>query len=79
VIFKRKPRQFHDGEFDIEGENVVSVERSADGNYTLIGLRRCRRQKIDAWYLPVSPEKHADLVRRFRSKLQTRNTPNHEQ
>lgn len=46
---------------------MFSVERNASLDATVIGYTR--GAGVEEWYLPVSPAKHDELVRRFRAKI----------
>jgi hypothetical protein len=71
-----------DCEFDIEGEDVFSVERVKSlekirifgkneySEKTVITFyEKTNKQKLQTWYLECSPNKHAEFVSRFRRKL----------
>ncbi len=64
------PKTYPEGEFDIEGMPVFSVERNVRKDVTIIGFHN---EKADdghtEWHLPISPAAHAELARRFRAKL----------
>ncbi len=61
------PKVYAEGEFDIEGMPVFSVERDMRRGLTIICFTHGTR--TEEWNLPVSPVKHDDLVRRFRAKI----------
>ena len=72
---------WNDGEFDITNMDVFSIERTTDNRQTLIGFWGWQTvqqghggedsvtRELHEWYLPVSPDKHAELLRRFRAKI----------
>lgn len=65
----KKPPVFHDCEFNIEGLEVFGVERTADYR-TLIGFKDSQGEHVE-YYLPASPDKHAEILKRFRDKIKT--------
>jgi len=70
------PKPYSDGEFDIEGREVFSIERDTEADHTVIGWfvpdGDTGNWSNQEWYLPVSPAKHDELVARFRAKLAVR-------
>lgn len=69
-LFKTKLPEYFPAEFDIESIEVFAIERQK--HHTVIGY--VRFGELQEWELPCSPEKHAELVARFTSKLK-QNTP----
>lgn len=62
------PRAWAEGDFDIEHVSVIAVERAPSNCSTAIGYLT-PKGRVKEWWLPVSPTKHDDLVRRFRAKI----------
>ncbi len=70
------PKVYPDGEFDIEGARVISVERDTRQDVTVICVRSWLPDRDEVeYYLPVSPTVHNELVRRFRVKLKLYPSP----
>ena len=66
----KPPRVYSDGEFDIEGQSVSAIKRDNKRDVTIIGYYLKEGKNLSGeWSLPVSPEKHAELLRRFRAKI----------
>ncbi len=63
------PKVYAEADFDIEGKPVFSVERDTRRDITIIGHLMYPSGKPHEWFLPVSPQAHDALVRRFRIKL----------
>lgn len=61
---------YHEGDFDIEGLPVFSIERDARQDVTILGIIADKAEDgVLTWVLPISPAAHNALVRRFRAKL----------
>ena len=72
-LFKRKPKQYYvktypECEFHIEGKDVFSIERDTKQDVTIIGFTNSQGEDGE-WNLPISPQAHDALVRRFRAKI----------
>ncbi len=59
---------YHDCDFHVEDPAVLCVERRLDGQGTIIGYRNEMGNMLE-WHLPITPEAHATLLRRFRAKI----------
>jgi|GEM_PF-5509441 len=70
MFWKNTQPKFCEGEFAIESEPVVSIERRTPSSSTIIGVIGADKEsRYEEWYLPVSIEKHNELVARFRRKI----------
>ncbi len=72
-FFKREPKLYYaktypECEFNIEGKDVFSIERDTYRDITLIGFTDNNGENV-TWNLPISPQAHDALVRRFRAKI----------
>lgn len=62
-----QPQYYYPVEFDIENEDVFSVERVQEK--TVIGFYSKKDQEITEWNFICSPEQHKDFIDRFKNKL----------
>ena len=67
------PRIYPEAEFDIDEVDVFSIERTEDGESTIIGILAPEKKSgTTTWYLNIGPDAHLTLVKRLQDKIARR-------
>lgn len=64
-LFNRKPKVYTDAEFDMSIVRVFAIERRKEE--TVIGYIAGNQEGL--WYIKCSPQKHDEMVQRFRKEM----------